>query len=82
MRIDLIYSSINVANKPRLQREATMLQTLLIAFREGLEALLIVAIAAAAAQWVSALMVALPSIWLVGAFWKDRRRALPSGRQP
>ena len=27
----------------------------------------------AAAQVVSLLMVALPSIWLVGAFWKDRR---------
>ena len=27
----------------------------------------------AAAQVVSLLMVALPSVWLVGAFWKDRR---------
>jgi high-affinity iron transporter len=27
------------------------------------------------AQIVSVLMVALPSVWLVGAFWKDRRRA-------
>ena len=26
-----------------------------------------------AAQLVSVLMVALPSVWLVGAFWKDRR---------
>jgi hypothetical protein len=23
---------------------------------------------------ISLLMVALPSVWLVGAFWKDRRR--------
>jgi high-affinity iron transporter len=28
-----------------------------------------------AAQLVSLLMVALPSVWLVGAFWKDRRAA-------
>lgn len=33
----------------------------------------------AAAQAVSVLMVALPSVWLVGAFWKDRRAAGTAG---
>lgn len=32
-----------------------------------------------AAQLISVLMVALPSIWLVGAFWKDRRTSRVAG---
>jgi len=31
------------------------------------------------AEVVSVLMVAVPSIWLVGAFWKDRRGARVPG---
>jgi high-affinity iron transporter len=62
------------------------LQLVLYAFHEFTEAALVPGIdnawwhsatedlaEGAAAQLVSALMVALPSIWLVGAFWKDRR---------
>jgi high-affinity iron transporter len=62
------------------------LQLVLYAFHEFTEAALVPGIdnawwhaatedlaEGAAAQLVSVLMVALPSVWLVGAFWKDRR---------